>query len=76
MERHADSTKRGQELQPYLRSGLPSPHFRKPAAESGDEDVHLRDYINVIMKRKRLVIIFLISAVITTMLISFLLTPL
>lgn len=76
MEKHANRTKRGHELQPYLKSELPSPHFRKPVAGSRDEDVHLRDYLNVVMKRKRLVIIFLISAVVTTMLISFLLTPL
>ena len=76
MEKHADSTKRGHEVQPYLQAELQSPYVRKHVTDSRDEDIHLRDYLNVILRRKRFVIIFLVSAVVTTMLISFMITPL
>lgn len=41
-----------------------------------DEEVHLRDYINVILKRKRLILIFLASVFVTTLLLTFMMTPL
>lgn len=40
------------------------------------EEVHLRDYLNVILKRKWIVIIFLVSVVITTMILTLMTIPL
>ncbi|MGB9714870.1 MAG: GumC family protein [Thermodesulfovibrionales bacterium] len=41
-----------------------------------EEEVHLRDYINVILKRKKVVMIFLVSVFVTTLILSFMMTPL
>lgn len=41
-----------------------------------EEEVHLRDYINVILKRKKVVLIFLASVFITTLILTFMMTPL
>jgi polysaccharide biosynthesis transport protein len=41
-----------------------------------EEEIHLRDYLNVILKRRWIVLIFLISVVVTTMIFTSMVTPL
>ena len=40
------------------------------------EEIHLRDYLNVILKRKSIVLLFLISVVTVTIILSLMMTPL
>ncbi len=40
------------------------------------EEIHLRDYLNVILKRKSIVLLFLISVVTITIILSLMMTPL
>ena len=56
---------------------LPSTYLANlhPGRHDAD-DVHLRDYLNVILRRKKIAIIFFVSAIVLTMVISFLMTPL
>jgi succinoglycan biosynthesis transport protein ExoP len=41
-----------------------------------EEEVHLRDYLNVILKRKKFVLLFLASVFVTTLILTFMMTPL
>jgi hypothetical protein len=59
-------------IQPYAQSDVPSTYVNYQAPE---EEVHLRDYLGVIMKRKWVVLSFLLSVVIITMVITFTTTP-
>jgi len=63
-------------LKPYdPRDFSPSPYIRYLDNEP-EEEVHLRDYLNVILKRKWIVLTFFISVVVTTAILTFLATPL
>ncbi len=57
------------------RMNLPSPYLRHSNHEA-EEDVHLRDYLKVIMKRKRIILTFFISVVITVFVLTLMMTPL
>ena len=57
------------------RKDLPSPYIRYSDQET-EEDVHLRDYLKIIIKRKRIVLIFFISVVITVSVLTLMMTPL
>jgi capsular exopolysaccharide synthesis family protein len=57
------------------RKNLPSPYMRYSDHETGEE-VHLRDYLKIIMKRKRIVLTFFISVVITVFVLTLMMTPL
>src|SRR5512139_95031 len=57
------------------QSHQPSPFIRYIDYQQG-EDVHLRDYLGVILKRKWIVLIFLVSVVIITMAVTFMMIPL
>jgi succinoglycan biosynthesis transport protein ExoP len=59
-------------IQPYAQSDVPSTYVNYQAPE---EEVHLRDYLGVIMKRKRVVLTFLVSVMIITMAITLTTTP-
>jgi succinoglycan biosynthesis transport protein ExoP len=59
-------------IQPYAQSDVPSTYVNYQAPE----EVHLRDYLGVIMKRKWVVLTFLLSVVVVTMAITFATTPL
>jgi succinoglycan biosynthesis transport protein ExoP len=59
-------------IQPYAEHNVPSTYVDYRAPE---EEVHLRDYLGVIMKRKRVVLTFLLSVVVITMTITFATTP-
>jgi succinoglycan biosynthesis transport protein ExoP len=59
-------------IQPYAQSDVPSTYVSYQAPE---EEVHLRDYLGVIMKRKWVVLTFLASVMIITMVITFTTTP-
>jgi succinoglycan biosynthesis transport protein ExoP len=61
----------GYTVQPYVQSDVPSTvvNYQEP------EEVHLRDYLGVIMKRKWVVLTFLASVVIITMAFTLATTP-
>jgi capsular exopolysaccharide synthesis family protein len=62
-------------IQPYTQREFPlTPEVRYNDYTSG-EDVHLRDYINVILKRKSIVLTFFVAIVVTTTIFSFLMIP-
>ncbi len=56
------------------QNNLPSSYIRS-SAHKAEEDVHLRDYIKVIMKRKRIVLTFFISVIITVFVLTLMMTP-
>jgi succinoglycan biosynthesis transport protein ExoP len=60
-------------LQPYAQTGVPSTYV---SYQEPQEDTHLRDYFAVIMKRKWVVVSFLMSVVVITMVVTFMTTPL
>jgi succinoglycan biosynthesis transport protein ExoP len=63
-------------LKPYeAKDSSPSPYIRYLDYEQ-EEEVHLRDYLSVILKRKWVVLIFLLSVVVTTAVLTFMATPL
>ena len=77
MKDQTDKEIRSHELQPYKMAELPSTYLADLHHGRHDaDDVHLRDYLNVILRRKTVFIIFLVSAIVLTMAISFLMTPL
>ncbi len=58
-------------LQPYTQAGVPSTYV---SYQEPEERIHLRDYLAVIMKRKWVVVSFLASVVIITMVVTFMTT--
>lgn len=63
-------------LKPYdPRDSSPSPYIRYLDNEP-EEEVHVRDYLSVILKRKWIVLTFFISVVVTTAILTFMATPL
>jgi capsular exopolysaccharide synthesis family protein len=68
------------EIQKYRQRDLPlSEHvdYLKDYIQYKDEEeVHLRDYLNVILKRKSMVLIFFVSVVIIALIFTFMMTPL
>lgn len=66
--------KRQYGLKPYdPRDSAPSPYISYLDYEP-EEEVHLRDYVSVILKRKWIVLIFFISVVITATIMTFMAT--
>lgn len=64
------------EIQKYEpRNSSPATYVRYPDNEQAKE-VHLRDYLKVIMRRKSIVLIFFISVVITASVLTLMMTPL
>ncbi len=56
---------------------LPSAYLAELHGGRHDADaVHLRDYLNVILRRKKIFIVFFVSAIFLTMAISLMMTPL
>jgi len=63
-------------VQPYIpRDMPPSPYFSTYREPEPQQEFHLRDYLSVIMKRKKLVTVFLLSVVITTLVLSLMTVP-
>lgn len=62
-------------LKPYEPHDMPPSTYIRYLTAEKEEEVHLRDYINVIIKRKWYVVAFLVSAVITTMAITLMMAP-
>lgn len=63
---------------PYAHREFPlSPDIRYPGHDLGDaqENVHLRDYLHVVLKRRWIVLAFFISVVITTTILTFFMVP-
>jgi len=71
-----DDTRGRSEIQRYDRRDLPLSTYIEYLGHEASEEVHLRDYLNVILKRKRMVLIFLICVVITALILTFMMTPL
>lgn len=70
-----NGTKNNHYLKPYESHDLPPSTYIRYLTSEKEEEVHLRDYINVIIKRKWYVVTFLVSAVITTMAITLMMAP-
>jgi polysaccharide biosynthesis transport protein len=70
-----DSAKNQYDIQPYSQREFPvNPEVRYPEIIVEDS-IHLRDYLQVVLKRKWIVFGFLSCVVLTTMLLSFLMVP-
>ncbi|MFN3479115.1 MAG: GumC family protein, partial [Thermodesulfovibrionales bacterium] len=67
--------KNNQYLKPYEPHDLPPSTYIRYLTTEKEEEVHLRDYINVIIKRKWYLVVFLVSTVITTMAITLMMAP-
>lgn len=61
-------------IRPYETSLPPSPHVGYSYYEP-QEEVHLKDYLGVILKRKWIVLSFLVSVVVTTVVFTVLTVP-
>jgi succinoglycan biosynthesis transport protein ExoP len=74
-DRQGNEFSRGNQytIQPYAQSDVPSTYVNYQAPE---EEVHLRDYLGIILKRKWVVLTFLLSVMVITMTITFAATPL
>lgn len=59
-------------VQPYRQALVPSTYVNYQGPE---EETHLRDYLAVIMKRKWIVVSFLLSVIVITMVLTFMTTP-
>lgn len=70
-----NGTKNNQYLKPYEPHDLPPSTYIRYLTAEKEEEIHLRDYINVIIKRKWYVVAFLVSAVVTTMAITLMMAP-
>jgi uncharacterized protein involved in exopolysaccharide biosynthesis len=69
-----DVIKKQYGIQPYTRPEFLTSEIRYQ--DNGpEENVHLRDYLSVILKRKWIVITFFICVVVTTTILSFLMVP-
>jgi capsular exopolysaccharide synthesis family protein len=64
------------EIKKYEQGNFPLSTHIEYIDYKADEEVHLRDYLNVILKRKWIVAIFLISVVVTTIILTLMTTPL
>jgi succinoglycan biosynthesis transport protein ExoP len=73
-DRQGNEVPRGNKysIQPYAQSDVPSTYVSYQAPQ---EEVHLRDYLGVVMKRKWVVLSFLLSVVIITTVITLTTTP-
>jgi len=78
-ENNDNATKNQYSIQPYTHRELPlTSEIRYPRydfSEDLTENVHLRDYISVVLKRKWTVLAFFISIVVATTILSFLMVP-
>ncbi|OGW52739.1 MAG: hypothetical protein A2Y81_10285 [Nitrospirae bacterium RBG_13_43_8] len=74
--RKNDDIKDRLEIQRYDRRDLPLSTHLEYLDHKVTEEVHLRDYLNVILKRKRIVLVFSICIVIITVILTFMMTPL
>lgn len=77
MERESQDNDRNQALErvhPYPPAPLRQPGYQPPPFQ--EEEVHLRDYLNVILRRKWILITFLIAVVTTVTIGTFLKEPL
>ncbi len=59
----------------YESHELPPSTYLRYLTSEREEEVHLRDYINVIIKRKWYIAMFLLSSIITTMAITLMMAP-
>ncbi len=69
-----DVIKKQYSIQPYAHPEFPTSEIRYQDNGSG-ENIHLRDYLSVILKRKWIIIAFFICVVVTTTILSFLMVP-
>jgi len=70
-----DNIRHQYEIKKYERD-LPLSTHIEYLDYKAEEEVHLRDYLNVLLKRKRLVLLFLASVFVTTVILTFMMTPL
>ncbi|MFZ2196889.1 MAG: exopolysaccharide transport family protein, partial [Thermodesulfovibrionales bacterium] len=73
-DNRGDLIKKQYNIQPYTR-----PEFltseRRYQDSGPEENIHLRDYLSVMMKRRWIIITFLICVVVATTILSFLMVP-
>lgn len=76
MDHHdQDENRRHYEIQPYVHREMPLSTYLRHADTRLEEGVHLRDYLNVILRRKWIVLSFLVSVVIITAIITLMTVP-
>ena len=77
MSNNRDDDIRNQyEIKKYEHRDLPLSTYIEYLNHEAKEEVHLRDYLNVILKRRWIVLIFLASVFVTTIILTFMMTPL
>jgi polysaccharide biosynthesis transport protein len=72
--RREDDLRKPYEVMRYEQRDLPP--YLEDLGYRAEEEVHLRDYLNIILKRRWIVLIFLISVVVTSMILTFTMIPL
>ena len=80
MSRIEDSLEKAVKLRtispPVIRKEPLPPDFARPYYEDKEKQPHLRDYLDILIRRKWIVIIFLVSVVITATIATFIMKPL
>ena len=62
-------------ITPYAPINIPPSPYIRYIEHEPEKEVHLRDYLNVILRRKWVVLIFLISVIVTTAIFTFTMIP-
>ena len=62
-------------IQPYTHREFPLTSEIRYPDNGPEENIHLRDYLSVILKRKWIILAFFISVVVTTTILSFFMVP-
>jgi succinoglycan biosynthesis transport protein ExoP len=76
MNNKDDDIRHQYEIKKYEQGNFPlSTHIEYPNFKV-EEEVHMLDYLNVILKRKWIVLIFLISVFVTVAILTSMMTPL
>lgn len=75
-ERKERDSKDGFDVEPYREGGHPLSTKIRSLEAGAEEDMHLRDYLGVLLRRKWIVTVFFVSVVVTVTISSFMMRPL
>ncbi len=70
-----DDSNRQHGVKPYEPQNFPPPQYIRYGDSPQQEELHLRDYLGVIAKRKWIVLTFLASVMVTTAIFTFMMIP-
>ena len=75
IQKGTDNRDRQYDVKPYESQNYPPPQYVRYVESKPEEDVHLRDYLGVILKRKWIVLSFFASVLVTTVIFTAMMIP-